>query len=321
MISTSAKKRFKYYFLSERSQHKFKNIRYKMSKGLKSNYSKVHLIYRESKTAGLFSFLYTFLPEFEWAQVNNYTPVVDLCNYPSIFKDVYSSTGLDPWTYLFKPTNSISLREAYSSLNLSNSNSCLQSAKYSLPFSSEWILNSEYIEVKRKIFSTFMQPSEFIQTILDKSYLQYFAPNCRTLGISLRGLCYQNPSVNSTHPIQPTIEQAINQTDALIDEYSISKLYLVCPDVDIINAFKARYGNTLFSYKRPSYSSSSVAKDYFGVISSNESWLDHLSSYLVSVLLLKNCDIVLASLTSSSIFLPLILRNETHLKYFNYGFN
>ena len=102
-----------------------------------------------------------------------------------------------------------------------------------------------------------------------------------------------------------------------MDQYSISKVYLVCPDTDIIKAFKVRYGNKCFMYNRPVYSLSSAGKDFFNAISSNEAWLDHLSSYLVSVLLLKNCSVVTASYTSSSIFFPLILKDQTPLTYFN----
>lgn len=317
----SIKTRFKFYLRSELAHHKFANVQSRLMNKSKPNASKVHMIYRESRTAGLFSFLYTFLPEFEWAEINGLSPVVDLCNYSSIFRDIHIATGLDPWTIFFDPTNSISLEEAYSSSNLSNSNCCLNSAKHSVPFLTEWTSKFEYINLKRTIYQTYMKPSNYILDSLNKAYTQYFDPSYRTLGVNLRGLCYNLPSRNSCHPIQPTLEQAITQTDYLIDLHSISKVYLVCPDIEIINAYKIRYGKNLDIYNRPAYSLSSASKNYFEEISSNEAWVDNLSSYLVSVLLLKNCDVVCASLTSSSILLPLILNTGTPLIYFNYGIN
>ena len=66
----------------------------------------------------------------------------------------------------------------------------------------------------------------------------------RILGVSLRGTDYFNKPYE--HPVQPTIEQAIEVTHKVIEEQKCKWIYLAAEDVHIIDAYEQEFGECLF---------------------------------------------------------------------------
>lgn len=87
--------------------------------GEKNRQKKFYLIYSENVYAGLYSTIFSILPQIEYARRKKYIPVVDLKHYYlPMMQDEIKKGEENSWEYYYKQPGGITLDEVYQSKNV-----------------------------------------------------------------------------------------------------------------------------------------------------------------------------------------------------------
>ena len=103
-----------------------------------------------------------------------------------------------------------------------------------------------------------------------------------------------------------------------MDSEAYDSVYLASIDQDIHSAFKSRFGSKLVCYERKLYSS--LTKNIIFDVNASENLSDHYLAYVTSVYLFRYCKHVVGGITSSTIFLPLIVEDDVSFDFPFLGF-
>jgi hypothetical protein len=267
-----------------------------------------YIVYRESDSAGFFSYLYAFFAEIEGSVKKGMVPIVDMKNFSAPMG--YKSNGVNFWELFYQQPLGFSLDDAYSSSSLSHCRNATVYASDRLSFSMDWVNNSLFLASQRDSFKRLIRLQPDIENLIEDSR-KIFQGKKSLIGISLRGLDYPG---TFGHPIQPDIEEILQKCDFLLQSGEYDGIYLVSTDIKIHNAFKLRYGADLIvTYPRRLIEYEPQTTNLFQNIAQHEDIYIHLRAYVISFYLLQFCKHIIASITSSSVFIPLICSDNTSL--------
>jgi hypothetical protein len=263
---------------------------------------RLYLIYRDSETAGFFSFLYTFFSEIEFAVSRGLIPVIDMQSYRSQF----GVGNGNVWEFLFEQPARVSPAELYAYGDFMHCSGCTRDNGLRLSWDMKWALDADLLKKKKYLFSNYIRPTKALEDSIN-SHSSIFDGWTSTVGVSLRGTCYVSNKPYG-HPVQPSTDSILSKCEHLIESGECDSVYLATIDSAIQTLFVNRFGPRLLKLDRPAYPASA---DLFRDIEINESMSSHLMAYVTSVFLFRNCTRVLGGVTSSSIFLPLICTSDT----------
>lgn len=159
-------------------------------------------------------------------------------------------------------------------------------------FSCGWINKQTGLDYERWhfIYKTFVELNEQTQEYIDSENEQ-LGDLTDTLGVLMRGTDYVSLKPKG-HPIQPELDEVINKTHTILDEYSFKRIYLATEVEAYFNSIASEFGkDSVLSNKRVYYDGKYTPGDLIGRIHfdrENDNYYKGLE-YLSSMSLLSRC--------------------------------
>lgn len=250
---------------------------------------------RKDCVEGLMSLFVNVLKQLLYAQAHNYIPVVDFENYPTQYQD---SKDCNIWENYFAQPSPYSLHEVYQSKNVILSGLSVLNNNYDMlrqSYDNDQLLNlhnfiSRSIQFKRSVLDCVEDELNHI----DVSH---------SVGLYLRGTDYMKLRP-AGHPVQPTVEQAVEVVNQYLEKYDLDSIFLVTEDYTIYQNIVSVYGDKVHI---PSYDV--FVKDYHGVTYlSKDNCIRQLSdsaylrglNYLCKLIILSKCSYLVGGNTNGS---------------------
>ena len=254
---------------------------------------------RTDCTEGLMSLFMNVAKNMHFAYEHNYEPIVDFENYKTQYMD--SSIGeKNVWEYYFTQPTDYKLSDVYQSKNVILSG--LDIHLYKLNLFEVSFLDADLKNLHDDIFTKIQFNNGIINAAKDEINKLGINPT-KTLALYLRGTDYIKLKP-SGHPVQPTVEQAVEIVDKYINQYDIEKIFLTTEDGDIYKKIKDKYGNMCVITSFDSFVNNYNGKDY---LSHHQSINDLGSSpyqrgfnYLVKLIILSKCEYFIGGNTMGS---------------------
>ena len=189
-----------------------------------------YMIWRDRLGSGFFSNFTQVISHMMLAEQHGWIPVVDYLNFRTIYNEPEPVNGTrNAWEYYFRQISPYTLDEVYSSRNVLFA----EGNTYPSLFCRN---NREYREfLDKKIQLQDWIVDEFLKykKLLDDSFV---------LGIHFRG-----KEMNTTvgHPFAPTVKQMLAQTDFILKQYPVNKIFFSSEEKDYLDLFVKRYGDKL----------------------------------------------------------------------------
>jgi hypothetical protein len=288
---------------------------------LKSSYAsnadlESYIIYRNSRSVGLFSNILVFFSHVEYAISKGMIPYIDLQHFPSqlFMNPRKSGYRQNAWDCFFEQPCLDTAEQAYSAVKVHSSNGSSNSITEPLSLDMRWAINGVFVKSKKIIYQNYFRLNEKMRNNLTEAFVELFPTDSRVIGVNIRGLCYRTENSVKGHPIHPRLEYFINRCKDYIRHKGYTHVYLSCIDNEIVKVFQDEFEHKLIWLHRNTYKLENRAS-LFRQINESESVLTSLSQYLTSIYLHQHCDYVLGSICSSSAILPLIVPNSTSYSF------
>ncbi len=199
------------------------------SYGNKNPY-KIFYIIKRTPGAGFFSNLTYVLGHLEIAKKYNFTPVVDMENYPTIYneKKLINKT-YNSWEYYFKKVSKYKLNEVYKSKNV------IITSNFFLPhMSTDMSLKKELRKLIKEYIHIRPEITKEVQYLKQK----YFRNNNKILGIHFRGTTYKTAR---GHAFPIPLKLMKENIDALIKKFNYNKIFVVTEEDRYLKYLKQYY--------------------------------------------------------------------------------
>ena len=267
---------------------------------------------------GLMTIWKFVLAHIDYARKMDYIPIVDLKNYYSLMIQNVDSIGKqNAWEYYFEQpdTGGYTLEEIYKSKNVILA---LKNVKLSedvrlveFPMNDKefqyWYDVSRYIPVKKEVELAALKLKE-----------ELFPKGKKILGVSIRFeysfLQEIHHKVVNNHPIQPEIEEIINDVKKCMDMWECDYCFLAVDDEEKLNILKENLREKciyMTRWRRNYWKDKRLGIDersYYYDEPFRYAVSDRGIAYLTELLLLAQCDCLLAGKSSGNVFA--YLKNE-----------
>lgn len=285
----------------------------KVSYGSENPDKVFYVIRRAGSKVGLFSLVMTTLGYIRYALEHGYIPVVDMCNDDNTYMQEDRKGNV--WEYYFEQPCGYTLDDIRNSKHIIIGNGLING---SVSFPQEEIAYDEASLAEWKaIADKYLIVKDEILQEADALKGKLFGKE-RFLGVLLRGTDYVN-SRPKDHPVQPTVEQALEKMDSLLAEYRFEKIYLATEDAGIYDRLLEKYGEKLIAMNVDRYITSGAENINDISVKQRADKYQIGKEYLINILLLSKCDYLFAGNAGGSQG-ALLFRNITSPKYiFNLG--
>ena len=220
-----------------RSYHiSFKNIR---------NKNRYYIIRRHPPGAGFFSnFVYVF-SHISYARAHGYIPVVDMKNYNTLYNVEEPICGTEnAWEYYFAQPDHASLDLAYHSNNYIMSDYSLH--REYVPYietGDGYELNKDLLSVASRIIRQDMQLRTELKAEIDDIVSREFAGKT-VLAVHYRGT--DKHKKNEGHYIAPELQKYIDETQRMVAENKIDRIFLCTDEKETIDIFSEKFPGMVF---------------------------------------------------------------------------
>lgn len=273
-------------------------------------------------SAGVFSFFNTFLREMMVAFNNNRIPVIDMKNYWNIYhKNIGQIGNVNTWELFFEqPFPEYPLEEVYKSANVAFSDKRGKTACNQDITTDRVIRDLDLRGIYHRIYKENIRLSSRVKKEFNDIYKNVFEKNRAdgdiVLGVSVRGTDYiaAKPYL---HDIQPSLEQVYCKVKEIMDEWGITKIYVNSDEERSIDYMKDKFPGKVFSMDYQRFDNYSAGtKNLLGEIrfEREDDAYHRGADYLVSNLLLAECDSFIGSVNSGCIA-TLIIKNKFEHEY------
>ncbi len=187
-----------------------------------------YVIWREG--GGLFSILASVLGHLRLAMALGAVPVVDMQNFPSVYRENEPVHGsMNVWDYYFEPVSTCTLNQVYESANVLVSDG-------SYPAGTTMSVSSDPSLLD--IFDSRIRINERTQVALT-SRRNAVKVGQRTLGIHFRG---QEMRTAVSHPFPPTLPQVMTRARRLLASGEFDQIFLVTEGREYAEVFSREFG-------------------------------------------------------------------------------
>ena len=208
---------------------KFRNK--KIKKDVLNRKGKIYYIIKRDRWRGMFSNLHYVILNIIYAENKNYTPIVDMQNYPTIYNEFGKlNKSYNSWNYYFNNLTKIELEKIYKNKNyiLSNEKN-IDTTK----------INPKLYNKFKKILKSFKIQKKILKFI--KNYEKQFT-NKKILGVHFRG---SDQKTAALHPFPPDLKQIIQTTKKINDKIKFDYIFLVTEEKKYLKKFLDVFGKKL----------------------------------------------------------------------------
>lgn len=285
----------------------------KVSYGRENPDKVFYVIRRAGANVGLFSLVMTTLGYIKYALEQGYIPVVDMSNKDNTYMDNRLKGNV--WEYYFEQPCGYSLEDIQRSKNIILGNGIIDgtvcypddSIAYNEDLLLQWKeVSDKYLVIKNDIL-----------TELDELKNKMFQGK-KVLGVLLRGTDYISKRPEN-HPIQPTIDLAIEKIDKELKNSEYEFIYLATEDQKIYDIINKTYGDVVVSMETERYSTTKDENINEISIKNIENRYEKGKEYLINILLLAECNYLIAGNAGGSQGALLFRNYENGRFIFNLG--
>lgn len=268
-----------------------------------------YIIRSRGKDEGLLSQYFYVIENVKYALDNSYIPYVDFSDDTCQYHVDYKVNGTDnAWEYYFNQVSNVNAKNIKRKRNViltgwgKDNNGFKKIDK-----------NIDYYKNKdlKEICNNYCDIKPYIINEIEINKKKLFK-NKDILGVFIRGTDYTSLKPKG-HNIQPSIEELINKIDEFINKYDIKNIYLVTEDYKIYEKLKTKYNDLLIIYGDDfikNYDGTDFVSEYI-----NEDKYKKGLEYLIKVLLLNECEYLVSSIASGSMF-ALAMNKGTYKDYY-----
>lgn len=261
----------------------------------RQNPDKTYYIIRPSGSVeGLLSMYHGATMEAWKALKKGNTPYIDYENIPTQYQECEPIHGTkNVWEYYFMQPTDVMYEEIISSRNV---------------ILSGW---SFYKEPTIKVQDRIMWDPQFRMFCQKRCAIQPYILNLASqkkeklhidknvLAVFLRGTDYVRLQPKG-HPVQPSPEIVIQKADEFLKKYKLKRIFLVTEDQAIYDKFVAHFGDKIFT-SDDDFVKEYDGKDYVANSITTSPYMRGLN-YLIRIILMSECDYLVSSIASGSIF-------------------
>ena len=264
--------------------------------GKKNPTRKFYVIRCPQSTLGFFGLYNYVIYHIKKAEEMGMEPIADWKYYPnsSVISD-RTFAKENAWDYYFEPMLDVSLDEVYQSKNV-----WMSSGEFNGSLGEAY--DEEELLKSKKIVDKYMRPCKSVQEKFNSRYAEFGMDSEKILGILCRGTDFA-ASKPQHHAICPSAEQMIDIIEKKMKEWgNYEHIFVATEDKTILSVLKKNYGDRLLVNQK-------TMIDYEGSKWLNE-WYSHTDAelcsnitleYFVSILLLSDCDALIAPLVGGTL--------------------
>lgn len=278
-----------------------------------------YVIRRTPPGAGLFSNYLLVLMHLKYAELNNFTPVIDYKNYSNYYSGKSHNTSENYWDNYWEQPNKYNLDEAYQSSNVilsaANISKVLEKNYGYYDLNSKKFLENLSQINDYNVISNSIKLKSSIKQKVNNDFKSVFSSKQNILGISLRGTDYLNTNLAKGHYKPLNIDEAILLTEKKLIEWKMDYVF-VCTEVkEYIELFVQRFGEKAIFLNRQRFSNSQSEKfiTQYRFKRNNDSFETGLE-YLREVYLFSKCDSIIGTVSGG--FNSAIILNDKKFQNF-----
>lgn len=185
--------------------------------------------------------------------------------------------------------------------------------------SMEFLTNESEISYWRNLVRTYVKVNQ--DTLKHITYLKKdikFTSEDKVLGVLVRGTDFINKKPYN-HPIPPTPEEALDKVYTVMKAYKCNKVYLATEDQGVFNYFQENLGKSLIFVPQKRYvnTGTTCLNDVYEKenVDLHQLGLD----YIATILLLSECDCLVAARTSGAVAALLLSPGYQYVYFWNKG--
>lgn len=245
---------------------------------------------RANCKVGLFSLVMTNMGLVKYALDRGYIPVIDMQSGKNTYLEEEQVGKINAWELYFQQPCGYELADIAESRNVILSSGLIGEE---LEFPDDSIVRDKrkYLEW-RKLFDRYFIVKEDIKKEAEEIRKELLHGE-RTLGVLCRGTDYVNTRPKG-HPVQPTIGQMVSKVREVMKEQQCTCIYLTTEDADIFAQFRKEFGPLVKSLDIKRYSDTGTANINDIAAREKESRYMMGKKYLLSILILSECDCLVA---------------------------
>lgn len=276
----------------------FHNICYECEAcfGEKNPFRKFYVIRCPQSTLGFFGLYNYVVSHIKKAEEMGYEPIADWKYYPnSSVTTKYTFAKENAWDLYFEPMLDISLDEVYQSKYVWMSSG---ESKASLGE----VRQEEELLKSKIIIEKYMRPSKRVKERFLKRYSEFGMDTEKIMGILCRGTDF-TASKPQYHTICPSASQMIDIIEEKMKEWGYYEhIFVATEDKNILSSLKQQYGDRLLVNQQTmiEYTGSKWLNEWY-VSSGAEKCSNITLEYFVSILLLSECDALIAPLVGGTL--------------------
>lgn len=275
------------------------------------NPDKTFLVIRRAQCkAGLFSLVMTNMGLVKYALDKGYIPVIDMQLERNTYLDEEQVGRENSWEFYFEQPCGYSLKDISRSRNIILSSGLI--GKNNFFPEDRMVKNPEEYRMWRNLFQRYFRVKKEVLEEAEALKRELFHGE-RVLGVLCRGTDYTNTRPKD-HPIQPETADVLVKVDEVLHKQKCSYVYLATEDNDIYEMFERQYGEKLKALKTRRYHN--TGKENINDISakSGESKYQLGRDYLLTILLLADCNCLVAG-SAGGTYGALLMGKEYEYRY------
>jgi hypothetical protein len=266
----------------------------------------VYVIRRRPPGGGLFSNIRHVLEGLINSIEQDYIPVVDMKNYPTMYSSVRKFNGTyNAWNYFFEPVSHVSLEAAYASesLILSAGNRILSDNPISGK-NLQFILDKDILKKIHNVYKNNIKLNSFTIQFLE-DLMEFIGIDIdRSLGVFYRS---DKNYIESGHPKQPEIENVIQDIKLFYAKYPINSLFISTDSKYAREIFESEFKKSVYKNFRPDFDQTSVEiADFFSKYRIPTKEIMKALSYLAEIYISAMLPYNIASITNGSAAIHII---------------
>lgn len=248
------------------------------------------VVRRANCKIGLFSHVMTNMGLVDYALRKGYIPVIDMQSGANNYLEKDKIGKENAWEYFFSQPCGYSLEDIKNAQNVILSNGLITKDNTYPDF--RIAESQEVFDYWHSFFQQYLRLSDSMLEEFEKFKGNFFDEG-KTLGILARGTDYV-ASRPKGHPIQPTAEQIIQKAEEVAEVRSCKKIYLATEDAAIFQKMKEAFGDMLVAPEVERYETRGNENINDLVAGTDKDKVQNGKEYLLSILMLANCDCIVA---------------------------
>lgn len=259
-------------------------------KMLESKSPKTYFIIRRSyKGIGLYTYVCVFVSFIAYCVEKCYIPVIDMQNYPSIYLNDKEIGKFNAWEFYYQQPGGVSVNDIPNGSRIIYGSTVFLPDK--TPFITGLFSRPQEFALWGKIYKDFIHYNDDTKKYTEKEL--NIIEGGKVIGVLFRGTDYSEGKP-SGHPIQPTLDQAVEMTRCFVDKYNCRHVYLATEESEAEKRFRKEFPGMILTNKREYFDNQGVdfSKHSIGEIHfsrDNDNYLKGLE-YLSSINILSKCE-------------------------------